>query len=155
MSSTEPDVVHLAPTTTAVIRAVVAEADLRDFFDRSFATLARVIAEQGVTITGPAFSLYHDHPAATMDVEVGFTTDRPVTPTDGVHPSELPGGRVVRVVHEGAYEELPDAWDRLSTWMDDRGLGAGMPFWEVYLTAPTPDADPTAMRTELNLPVAD
>jgi len=154
MSTDEPAVVDLEPVTTATIRATVAVADMVDFFDRAFATVARVVGEQGVTITGPAFSAYHDHPDETMDVEVGFPTDRPVAPADGVQPSSLPGGRVARVVHQGPYDELPDAWDRLSTWMDDRGLGFGMPFWEVYTTRPTPDTDPTTLRTELVLPVA-
>ena len=34
-------------------------------------------------------------------------------------------------------------------------MGFGMPFWEVYLTEPSPDMDPANLRTELNQPIAD
>lgn len=155
MSTNEPDVVDLQPVTTATIRSVVAVDDLTAHFDRAFRLLAEAISAQGVTITGPAFSLYHDHPGETTDCEVGFPTDREIEPTGDVRPSSIPGGRVVRVVHQGAYDELPDAWDRLSIWMSDRGYGFGMPFWEVYLTEPRPDMDPAELRTELNLPIGD
>ena len=109
----------------------------------------------GTGITGPAFSMYHDHPGETTDVEVGYRTDRAIEPTGVARPGTLPGGRIARVVHQGAYDELPAAWDQLSIWMDDRGLGFGMPFWEVYLTEPTPEMDPAELRTEPNLPVGD
>jgi effector-binding domain-containing protein len=39
--------------------------------------------------------------------------------------------------------------------MSERGLAFGMPFWEVYLTEPSPEMDPAALRTELNLPLGD
>jgi effector-binding domain-containing protein len=155
MSTNEPEIVRLEPAITAIIRDVVAIDELPAFFDRSFSTLAEVISAQGTTITGPAFSLYHDHPSDTTDVEVGYPTDREIEPSRGAGPGVLPGGRVARVVHEGAYDELPAAWDELGTWMSERGLGFGMPFWEVYVTEPSPDMDPARLRTELNHPVED
>lgn len=55
-------------------------------------------------------------------------------------------------VHEGGYEELAAAWDRLGEWMSDEGLNFKMPFWELYLTEPSPEMDPADLRTELNHP---
>ena len=155
MSTNEPEVVSLDPASTATIRDVVATDELPAFFDRAFSTLSEVISAQGVAITGPAFSLYHDHPSATADVEVGFPTDREIEPSGGAEAGSLPGGRVARVVHEGGYGELAAAWDRLGTWMSEHGLSFRMPFWEVYLTEPSPDMDPADLRTELNHPVGD
>ena len=155
MSTNEPEVVSLDPATTATIRDVVAIDELPAFFDRAFSSLAELISAQGVSITGPAFSLYHDHPSATADVEVGFPTDRPIDPAGGAAPGSLPGGRVARIVHEGGYDELAGAWDQLGAWMSEHGLSFRMPFWEVYLTEPSPDMDPADLRTELNHPVGD
>ena len=155
MSTNEPEVVSLDPASTATIRDVVATDELPAFFDRAFSTLSEVISAQGVAITGPAFSLYHDHPSATADVEVGFPTDREIEPSGGAAAGSLPGGRVARIVHEGGYGELAAAWDRLGTWMSEHGLSFRMPFWEVYLTEPSPDMDPADLRTELNHPVGD
>ena len=155
MSTNEPEVVLLDPATTATIREVVATDELPRFFDRAFSRLAELIRAQGIAITGPAFSLYHNHPSGTADVEVGFTTDRRIEPSGGAEPGSLPGGRVVRLVHEGPYDQLEAAWDQLGTWMSEQGLGFGMPFWEVYLSEPSPDMDPTDLRTELNHPIED
>lgn len=155
MSTNAPEVVRLEPATTATIRDVVAIEELPTFFDRAFSALAELISEQGITIGGPAFSLYHDHPSDTADVEVGYTTDREIEPSGGAKPGSLPGGLVARVVHEGGYDELPEIWDRLGAWMSDQGLSYRMPFWEVYLTEPSPDMDPAGLRTELNHPVGD
>lgn len=155
MSTNEPEVVRLEPVTTATIRDVVAIDELPAFFDRAFSTLAALLGAQGITIVGPAFSLYHDHPSGTADVEVGYTTDREIEPSGRAGPGALPGGRVARVVHEGGYDELAAAWDRLGDWMSEHGLSGRMPFWEVYLTEPSPDMDPADLRTELNLPVGD
>jgi effector-binding domain-containing protein len=155
MSTKEPEVVILDPATTATIRDVVPIDELPAFFDRAFSTLAERISAQGIAITGPAFSLYHDHPSDTADVEVGFPTDRTIDPSGGVEPGSLPGGHVARVVHEGGYDELAAAWDRLGEWMSDHGLSFRMPFWEVYLTEPSPEMDPADLRTQLNHPVGD
>ena len=154
MSTSEPEVVTVTPAVTASIRDVVALDDLASFFDASFSTIAGVIAAQGVTVTGPAFALYHDHPSTTTDIEVGFTTDRAIEPASGVTAGSLPGGRVARAVHAGGYDELSAAWEELATWMSEHGHGFGMPFWEVYVTEPTPDMDPADLRTELNHPIA-
>jgi effector-binding domain-containing protein len=154
-TSNEPQVVSLDPATTATIREVVAIDELAAFFDRAFSALAELISAQGISITGPAFSLYHDHPSDSTDVEVGFPTDREIEPSGGAEPGSLPGGRVARVVHEGSYDELAAVWDRLGTWMSEHGLGFRMPFWEVYLTEPSPDMDPADLRTELNHPISD
>ena len=155
MSTNEPEVVSLDPATTATIRDVVAIDELPAFFDRAFSILAELISAQGVSVIGPAFSLYHNHPSDTADVEVGFPTDRKIEPAGAAEPGSLPGGRVARVVHEGGYDELAAVWDRLGDWMSEHGLSFRMPFWEVYLTEPSPDMDPTELRTELNHPVGD
>lgn len=154
MSITDPEVVTIQPTTTATVRGVVAMSELPAFFDRSFSTLAEVISAQGVTITGPAFGLYHSHPSDTIDVEVGFPIDRAIEPSGDAVAGTLPGGRVARVVHAGSFDGLGDAWERLVAWTVGQGIQTvETPFWEVYLTEPSPDMDPADLRTELNLPL--
>lgn len=143
----------MPPATTAVIGGVIAVADLTDFFDRSFSTLAAVLADQGVAIVGPAFALYHGPPSETADLEVGFVIDRPVRTDGEVRAGSLPGGRVARHVHHGGYDELGPAWEGLRSWIEERGLTPGRDLWEVYVTEPSPDMDPADLRTELNWPL--
>jgi effector-binding domain-containing protein len=149
----QPEIVDAAPVATAVTSGTVPVAELADFFDRSFSTLAGVVSSQGVAITGPAFALYHGVPTETADLEVGFPTDRPVEAADGVEAGSLPGGRVARLVHQGSYEQLGSSWARLGSWIGEQALTPGGDMWEVYVTEPSPDMDPADLRTELNWPL--
>ena len=149
----EPELVDLDEATTAVIADVVAASDLPAFFDRSFTTLPAVLAAQGVTPVGPAFALHRRPMADTADLEVGFPTDRPVTAEGDVRPGSLPAGRAARLVHHGAFDGLPGAWERLAAWIADQGLSPGQRMWEVYVTEPSPDMDPADLRTELVWPL--
>ena len=108
MSTNEPEVVSLdSGTVTATIRDVVATDELSAFFDQPSRRSAELISAQGVAITGPAFSLYHDHPSATADVEVGFPTDRRDRALRRGAPERTSArGAAAWVVHEGGYDKL-------------------------------------------------
>jgi effector-binding domain-containing protein len=149
-----PDLLTVEPVTTAVVKGMISPNEVRDFFDRSFSVLDEAIAAQGVSITGPAFGLYRGIPDETMDLEVGYPTDRPIEPDGSAEASELPGGRVVRLVHAGSFDGLGEAWQRLGGWIAEQGLTPGETYWEVYVTEPSPDMDPADLRTELNWPVS-
>jgi effector-binding domain-containing protein len=149
----EPELIDVDEVTTAVIAGVVEMSDMPAFFDRAFSTLPAVLESQGVSPVGPAFALHHRPVTDTADLEVGVPVDRPVTAEGDVRPASLPGGRVARYVHHGAFDDLPVAWKRLESWIADRGLTSGDGVWEVYLTEPSPDMDPADLRTELNWPL--
>ena len=153
-SPATPELVDVEATTTAVIRGVVPATDFAPFFDRSFTTLASVLAGQGVVVTGPAFAVYHGPVTDSANLEVGFPTASAVDPQDGVEPASLPAGRVVRAVHAGGYDGLAAAWAALRHWIDDNGIEPAGITWEVYVTEPAPDMDPADLRTELVWPVA-
>jgi effector-binding domain-containing protein len=156
MSTTaEPELVTIDPATTAVVRDMVRTAGLRDFFDASFQALGRTVGAQGVAVTGPAFGRYRGAVAGeALDIEVGFVTDRAVRSEGRVQAGTLPGGRVARVVHAGAFDGLGASWEQLRSWIADQCLSAAEDRWEVYLTQPSPELDPQTLRTELNWPVA-
>jgi effector-binding domain-containing protein len=149
----EPEVVIAEPVTTAVVRGVVGLADLRAFFDGSFRDLARVIAEQEVPVLGPAFGLYRGPAVDPVELELGFPVRGPVRADGRVAPGRLPGGRLARVTHHGGFDGLGSSWARLEAWLRDRGLVPGAERWESYVTRPTPDMDPAALRTELSWPL--
>ncbi|MEW2258710.1 GyrI-like domain-containing protein [Streptomyces sp. NPDC047869] len=154
-ASASPELVNLAPATTAVVRGVVPVADLRHFFDASFGVLARAIETQRLTTLSPAFGLYHGSPGEFLNLEVGFVTDRTVRPEAGAVVGSLPGGRVARLTHFGSFDGLRSSWERLGSWIQERGLSAGEDRWETYVTQPSPDMDPRDLHTELNWPVTE
>ena len=150
---TEPELVDAGPVTTAVVRAVVPVAGLTGFFDSSFRELVTTTTEQGVALLGPAFALYRGPFGETVDLEVGFPVDRVVRAQGNVLASELPGGRLARMTHAGAFDGLGEAWARLADWVREQGFAPGAQRWESYVTQPSPDMDPRDLRTELFWPV--
>ncbi|WGW12138.1 GyrI-like domain-containing protein [Saxibacter everestensis] len=150
-----PELITADQETTAVVRGVVRMSELRGFFDHSFQALPVAISAQDVAIMSPAFAFYHQPPGETADLEVGFITDRAIQPDGDVAAGSIPGGRVARLVHLGGYEGLGASWERLNSWIREQGLTPGQTIWEYYVTEPTPDMDPSELRTELNWSVED
>ncbi|WP_131106262.1 GyrI-like domain-containing protein [Ornithinimicrobium sufpigmenti] len=147
-----PELIDLEPAPTAVIRGAVSMTQVTDFYDRSFTEVAAALAAQGLS-PGAAFGLYLAPPGDVLELEVGFVVKRRVEEHGDVVPSSLPGGRVARLVHTGAYDELSEAWERLMTWVGDQGLTPAGPTWEIYVTEPTPETNPASLRTDLFCPV--
>jgi effector-binding domain-containing protein len=145
-----PAVVDVDAQHTAVIRGLVPAQEIAAFFDRVFTTLPGAIAADGAGIAGPAFALYRSFGPEGADIDAGFPVTAPIEGEGDVIASETPAGRVARVVHAGAYDDLGGSWERLRGWITDQGLTPASTFWEVYVTQPTPDMDPAELRTELN-----
>lgn len=155
----EPVVIDAVATPTAVVRHEnVTMADLPAIFDAAFGVISHGLAEAGAAPSGAAFARYEGDPSAEFAIEVGFPLSSelaaPITVGDQeVQPSTLPAGDVAAVTHLGAYDELAEAWPRLIEWAVSEGWAPGQPFWEVYVTEPSPDSDPASLRTDLFLPV--
>ena len=143
MSQThDPEIVTLEPRLVAVLRETVPMSAMADYFGRAFSTVARVVADQGVTMVGPPVGLYY-----------GVPTDRPVTPAEGVTPETLPGGQVAQVLHVGTYDAMEATYGRLTSWLTAEGFTPGPVMWETYLTEPDPAAPETA-QTLIDWPVS-
>jgi effector-binding domain-containing protein len=63
------------------------------------------------------------------NVEVGVRVEEPIEPSGRVVNSELPGGRVVSVLHRGPYEQLGRAHDEA---IRQAGAERAGPRWEIY-----------------------
>ncbi|NUL48869.1 AraC family transcriptional regulator [Cellulosimicrobium funkei] len=130
-------------------------ANMAEAFDSTFTALFPVLGDQGIQPAGPGFSLHTRMPADTVDMEVGIPVDRvlrdSVTSGSGVtlRPSRLPAGRVAIVSHLGSYDGLGEAWGTFMQGVADAGHSPALPFWEIYVTEPSPEADPASMRTDL------
>lgn len=142
-----PTVVHLSTDHPM--------GDLASLFDPTFGALFPALGAQGLQPVGPAFALYHRVPTDTLDVELGIPVDRPMGAEGLMHadvpltPSVLPAGRIAVVSYLGPYDDLDEAWGLFLDALTDAGHHPTLPFWEFYVTEPTPDTDPASLRTDL------
>lgn len=148
---------------TAVVRATdVPMATISGFFDSVFGKAFPALFAAGMTPVAAPFALYTritEGPEARADLEIGFPLDRPLAESiegepeevDGMQvvPSELPAGEIAVTSHLGAYDGLGEAWGEFMGEIGAMGRAPGIPFWEVYVTEPSPDIDPATLRTDL------
>ena len=90
----------------------------------------------------------------TVDFEAGVMVDDTVVPDGDVNPSALPAGPAAIAVHAGPYETLGGTYDAMSTWLESSSdyVANGGP-WELYLTDPSAEPDPSKWLTEVIFPL--
>ncbi|MGH1488963.1 MAG: helix-turn-helix domain-containing protein [Acidimicrobiales bacterium] len=112
---------------------------------------------QGLAMAGPPFVRYIDQSPAFVTVEAGVPLAEPAPepPSDaGISAGSIPAASVATTIHKGPYETLGEAYVALDRWMDDQGVAAAGPSWEVYLTDPAEVPDPAEWLTEINWPIS-
>lgn len=148
---------------TAVVRATaVPMATIGELFDAVFRSVFPAAFERGLSPAGPPFALYTrvtDGPGAAADLEIGFPLGAPLSgplvdepiEIDGrrLVASELPAADIAVTSYLGGYDGLGRAWGEFLGHIAATGRTPGLPFWETYVTDPTPDADPATLRTDL------
>jgi effector-binding domain-containing protein len=154
MTEIDPEIVDLDPQDAIVVRGAVAISDMPEFFQRAFIASFKAAAEAGVDIVGPPFGFYPEMPTETVVVEAGFPVSSPMEASGDVHPSVLPGGRAVVVVHIGPFEAMEKTYAALQVWMAQEGLQPASGMWECYLTDPAVEPDQSKWQTKIVWPIA-
>ncbi len=147
--------VDVEPQTVAVVAGEVAMDKLTEFFGEAFPAVVSAIESQGLTVVGPPFAFYPTPPTEVVMLEAGFPTASPVEPDGMVVAGDLPGGPAVSAVHVGPYDTMEQTYTELQAWMGDRGLRPAPHMWEIYLSDPDTEPDPSLWRTQIIWPIAD
>lgn len=149
------EIITTAPQHTAVVRDAVPMDRLTDLFGRAFTAVFPAAAAQGIAVTGPPFGFYPEPPGDVVRVEAGVTVATPIEAVGDVVPGQLPGGRAIHTIHVGSYDTLADTYTELLAWAAENGLTLAKGMWEVYLSDPSTEPDPTTWRTEVFWPIVD
>lgn len=130
-------------------------ARMPELMDAVFPALFPALGAVGAVPAGPALALHTRMPTDTVDMGVGVPVATPLrVPVElgggrTAVASSLPAGRAAATSHLGPYEGLGEAWGAFLTAVSAAGHTPSTTFFEVYVTEPSPDADPASMRTDL------
>lgn len=149
------DLVTREELPTLVIHETVPMKELPQFFARAYGQVFGAMQARGLTPAGPPFALYFGMPTETVEVEAGFPVTQQLKTEQGpVRAGTLPGGKCVHGVHVGPYDELKETYAELEEWVREQHLEPREKMWEVYLSDPKAEPDPTKWKTEIFWPVA-
>ena len=149
----EPRIVQTERQPVAVIRLIIARAEIQNVMGPAITEVMAALAAQGIAPAGPVFSHHLRMDPEVFDFEVGVPITVPVSATGRVRASELPAATVARTVYHGDYEGLGSAWGEFMDWIAAEGHEPAQDLWECYVTGPESDPDPDTWRTELNRPL--
>ncbi len=144
---------ELHPQETAIVRVDVPVAELPIVIGDALREVSERMTTAGVELAGPPFTRYPSFDRDTVSAECGFPVLRPAPAVGRVGSSRLPGGLAASIVHLGPYETIDQTYDQLQRSLDDSGLHACGPMWEVYWTDPAMEPDPARWRTEIIVPI--
>jgi effector-binding domain-containing protein len=139
---------------TAVVRGEMDAEHMPIWLGEAYADVAEYLASAGVAPAGPPFARY-TFLAQTVGIEAGFPVPFEVAGDGRVEPSRLPEGAAAVTTHTGPYEDLERAYRAVVEWLDTRGRQQRGPHWEVYLTDPNTEPDPSRWRTDVVVPYRD
>ncbi|WP_091688650.1 GyrI-like domain-containing protein [Methanococcoides vulcani] len=117
--------------------------------------------DKGIEITGGPIFVCHEageeeamkaDREGTADIEVAIPIANRVEDTEIVKCYELPGGKMVKTIHKGPYEECGPTYQELFAWIAEKGLNITGPTREVYLNDPA-EVPPEEILTEIYAPV--
>lgn len=137
---------------TASMRETVGRDDIPAAIGRIFRTVNQAVARQRVDRNGSPFARYHSF-GDVVDLEAGVPVSSPIQPDGEVKPSQLPAGPAAIAVHAGPYEGLSATYAAIDAWLASTGHTASGGPWEIYLTDPSEEPDPTKWLTEIIYPL--
>jgi effector-binding domain-containing protein len=144
----EVQVIEVPERLTAVVRGRVAPDGIPQFLGQAFGDVMRQVAEQGAHVYGSPFARYQPTEDESFDIEAGFLVDRVPAMHGQVEASSLPGGKVARILHVGAYGDVGPVYAVAERWLTVNGyVPVGSP-WETYLDGP----EVASPRTEVLFP---
>ncbi len=106
--------------------------------------------ENKVVPAGYPFAIYHYWDGKNTTMEAGIPVEKGKRKVDAM---ESYGGKVLKVVFTGPYNETERAHISISKYAEDNGIEITGPPWEVYVTDPTEEEDPSKWITEVYYPV--
>jgi len=141
-----------AAQPAAVCVASLPVAELPGWLGRAFSTVAGFLAAQGSHPVGPPFARYHPLGGGRFDVVAGFPVPTPVDPAGDVQALTLPGGPTASTMHVGPYDAMVPGYQAVLAWVAEHGGEVVGDAWEVYLSDPAAQPDPSTWRTEIVQP---
>lgn len=137
---------------TACIKTTTPVEKLPEVFGKGYMEIMETAGKQGVQPTGAPYALYLNDDMSNLQIEFGFPVAGTVKKEGRVEAGGLPGGKAAFDLHEGPYDTIGDAYNRLTAYIKEQGLEPTGVCYEIYLNDPG-ETPPEELKTEIYFPL--
>ena len=104
-----------AERTCPMVPAAISEE-----MGKAYGDVMGFIQANGLTLTGPALSVYYTYDPNTVTFRAGFfvSAEDAAKASGDIKADVTPAGRVVAFTHAGPYEKLSESYDKLMKWLE-------------------------------------
>ncbi len=136
-----------------LIRRSIPRSGLQPMLTECFGKLFAHGAKAALPIAGGPLARYLAVGAGLWTVEAAMPLAVAVAGEGEMESGALPAGPVAVGIHAGLYDQLPETYAAIETWMAANGTRAGGAPWESYVTDPGQFPNPADWRTEVYWPL--
>jgi effector-binding domain-containing protein len=120
---------------------------------KSYGEIQEFLSKNGATASGSPMAITLAWDSLSWDFEAAIPIDKEIEGNDRIVIKKSYEGKSIFVTYTGPYEGTYQAYTDLDQYMKEKGLDqAGGP-WEVYITDPSTEPDPSKWITEIYFPV--
>ena len=118
-----------------------------------YGKITKAIEENNAAQAGNVFAIYHEYTDEKVVIEPGLPVDKEIPSSEEVHFKTIPAHKAIIAHHYGPYHELSTTYQALEGLMKKYGLEKDGPVWDIYVTDPGLEKDPTKWLTKICFPV--
>jgi AraC family transcriptional regulator len=138
-----------------LIRRRIPRPELQGMLAECFGRLFGHGRTAGLPIAGWPVARYLSVGPGLWTVEAAMPLAAPASGEGEMAAGTLPAGPVAVGIHAGPYEQLPETYAAIETWMAQNGARAAGAPWESYVTDPGQHPDPADWKTEVYWPLTE
>lgn len=136
------------------VRDSVTMDEIGPFMETYMPQLFMYAIRQGAQIAAPPYSIYYNwDPEGLIFVECGIPLEQAIEGEDVIITTETPGGKAVKGVYFGPYEEMAVVYEALEQYISVMQLEPVGLAYEVYINDPTEETDPQKWETHVFFPL--
>ncbi len=99
-------------------------------------SIVNYIIESGEEPVGPAFIAYYNMDMENLNIEIGFPISKEIEGKGDISLRYIPAGKKATGFHKGPYNEIGPLYDRLASWISEKGYEPTGVVYEYYYNSP-------------------
>jgi len=154
-STVDIEIVDLAGTDVVTITETTSQAKVGELLAQLYAELKAYIEENGGTMNGAPFAVYHQWSEEGVKLEAGFPIVKAIQGSDRFVVKKMNATKAAKATHMGDYSNIDAVHRNINVYVAENGYTRTGAPWEVYLTDPMNVTDTAKWTTEVYYPIGE